>query len=294
MFRRISKCAALMLVAGLALTGCSAAPAGSGSGEAEAIEAKEFGAKAGRQPVEVKPSPDKYTWYIKDYVGMNAAAIGYTALDGSRRDAYGSGTLRVVFVTEDGTYLDYDPEAPEGEEADPDEFLKEYKVVAQNITPNSEMKYTFMLDENGEEYDALVDAQSYDEIVLAVAPVGEGSSQTELTEIQASPDKYTRYVKDYVGRNLATCGYLSLGGTYNDHYGQGYIQFDITADDGSYIDVEDEASLRSYVVTGQSVEPNSPITFEFMVDSSTGEEYSNLVQSQSVESINLTVTRVAE
>ncbi len=294
MFRQISKYAVLMLVAGLTLTGCSAAPAERGSGGDGAIEAKEFGAEAGRQPVEVKSSPDKYTWYIKDYVGMNAAAVGYTALDGSRRDAYGSGTLKVVFVTEDGTYLDHDPEAPEGEEGDPDEFLKEYKVTAQNIAPNSEMKYTFMLDENGEEYDALVDAQSYDEIVLAVAPVDKGSSQTKLTEIQASPDKYTRYVKDYVGRNLATCGYLSLGGTFNDHYGQGYIQFDITADDGSYVDVEDEASLRGYVVAGQSVEPNSPITFEFMIDSTTGEEYSNLVQSQSVESVNLTVTRVTE
>lgn len=294
MLRQITKYAMLMLMAGIALTGCSAAPAGIGSGEGETIEAKEFGAEAGRQPVEVKPSPDKFTWYIKDYVGMNAAAVGYTALDGSRRDAYGSGTLKVVFVTDDGTYLDYNPEVPEGEEGDPDEFLKEYKIVAQNITPNSEMKYTFMLDENGEEYDSLVDTQSYDEIVLAVAPVSESSSQTELTEIQASPDKYTRYVKDYVGRNLATCGYLSLGGTYNDHYGQGYIRFDITADDGSYVDVEDEASLRGYVVTGQSVEPNSPIAFEYMIDSTTGEEYSNLVQSQSVESINLTVTRIAE
>ena len=147
---------------------------------------------------------------------------------------------------------------------------------------------------DGEEYDALVDGQSYDEIVLAVAPVGGRDSSVQPTEIQAAPDKYTRYVKDYVGRNLATCGYLSLGGTYNDHYGQGYIQFDITADDGSYVDINDEASLRSYKVTGQSVAPNSEISFTFMTDPTTGEEYSNLVESQSVESINLTVTKVEE
>ena len=282
-------CVALAGCIGLA--GCS-----SGGGAGSAPKGESTGQAVTHQPVEVKASPDKYTWYIKDYVGMNAASVGYTALDGSRRDAYGAGNIKIVYLTEDGTYLDYDlkSEEEDGSETDAEAMLKDYMVTAQNIAPNSEMKYTFMLDENGEEYDALVDGQSYDEIVLAVAPVGGRGSSVRPTEIQAAPDKYTRYVKDYVGRNLATCGYLSLGGTYNDHYGQGYIQFDITADDGSYVDINDEASLRSYKVTGQSVAPNSEISFTFMTDPTTGEEYSNLVESQSVESINLTVTKVEE
>ena len=35
-------------------------------------------------PVTVKRSPDKYTWYIQDYVGRNAASIGYASLGGDR------------------------------------------------------------------------------------------------------------------------------------------------------------------------------------------------------------------
>ena len=37
---------------------------------------------AGHEEVEVKQSPDKYTWYIKDYVGKNVAAFGYTSMGG--------------------------------------------------------------------------------------------------------------------------------------------------------------------------------------------------------------------
>ena len=47
--------------------------------------------------VAIKDSPDKYTWYVKNYVGMNAASVGYTSLGGDRRDSYGAGTLKVVF-----------------------------------------------------------------------------------------------------------------------------------------------------------------------------------------------------
>ncbi len=31
-------------------------------------------------PVSIKTSPDKYTWYIKDYVGKNCATLGYTSM----------------------------------------------------------------------------------------------------------------------------------------------------------------------------------------------------------------------
>ncbi len=234
-----------------------------------------------QQPVVVKNSPDKYTWYIKNYAGMNAASVGYTALDGSRRDSYGAGTVRIVFKTADGSYVDCASE----------EQLQEYRVIAQDLAPNTELKYTFSVDENGEEYDNLVNGQNYDEVVLAVSKVGSNEPAPELTVIQSSPDRYTRYVKDYVGRNLATCGYYSLGGTYNDHYGQGYVKFDIVPDDGSYIDPEDTAALSQYVVTSQSVEPNTAIQMTFMTDSE-GKEYDNLVQTQSLESITLAVSKV--
>ncbi|MGN1170007.1 MAG: hypothetical protein ACI4RB_07785, partial [Acutalibacteraceae bacterium] len=43
--------------------------------------------------IAIKASPDKYTWYIKNYVGKNCASIGYTAMDGKRRDEYGKGKV---------------------------------------------------------------------------------------------------------------------------------------------------------------------------------------------------------
>lgn len=63
-------------------------------------------------PVTIKSSPNKYTWYIQDYVGRNAASIGYTSLGGDRLERYGAGVLKFIFVTEDGTYLDYELKLP--------------------------------------------------------------------------------------------------------------------------------------------------------------------------------------
>ena len=63
------------------------------------------------------------------------------------------------------------------------------------------------------------------------------------------------------------------------------------ADDGTYFDPEDTETMSQYVVTGQNVEPNTPITMTFAKDSE-GKEYSNLVESQSVESITLNVSKI--
>lgn len=32
------------------------------------------------ESITIKNSPDKYTWYIKNYVGKNCASIGYTSM----------------------------------------------------------------------------------------------------------------------------------------------------------------------------------------------------------------------
>ena len=61
-------------------------------------------------PETTKTSPDKYTWYIKDYVGRNAASFGYTSIGGERMDQYGDGLLKIVFVNEDGSYIDISKE----------------------------------------------------------------------------------------------------------------------------------------------------------------------------------------
>lgn len=76
-----------------------------------------------------------------------------------------------------------------------------------------------------------------------------------------------------------------------DKYGEGYIKLNFIADDGAYIDPSDFEQLKQYVVTRQDVAPNTVIRLTFMKDSK-GNEYSNLVQSQSYESITLYVHRL--
>lgn len=231
-------------------------------------------------PVTVKSSPDKYTWYIKDYVGKNCASLGYTSMGGDRMDKYGAAIVKLIFVTEDGSYVDY-------ETAD---TLKGYVVTGQNISPNSEMKLTFEKDSEGEEYDNLVDSQSYEEIVLSVAKVG-SKNKMSLTEIKPSPDKYTWYIADYVGRNLASCGYTSMGGDRRVKYGEANLKLIIIPEDGSFIEPDDAEILKSYVVTSQNVAPNTELKLVFDKDSN-GVEYSNLVDSQSIEEIELYVKKI--
>lgn len=259
----------------LLVAACGGAPA-TGGGDSTVQQ-------GGGNATTIKQSPDKYTWYIKDYTGMNAASVGYEALDGFRHDRYGHGNLKVIFVANDGTYVD-----PGNEEQ-----LKEYVVTGQNLDPNTELKYGYEVNSEGEEYDNLVNFQSYDEVVLSVSKAGSSESAPDFTKIQPAPDKYTCYVRDYVGRNLAECGYYSLGGNLTDAYGHGYIVFDIVADDGSYIDPEDTALLASYMVTSQSVEPNTEIVLTYMVDGD-GNEYSNLIDTQSLERITLNVTKAPD
>lgn len=234
------------------------------------------------EQVAIKSSPDKYTWYIKNYVGKNIASVGYTSLGGSRIDSYGAGYLKLIFVNSNGSYIDINNE----------EEMKKYVVTAQNVKPNSEMKYIFQKDENGEEYDNLIENQTYEEIVLAVKEVGSSEEGiTALKEINTSSDKYTRYIRDYVGRNLLSCGYLSLGGDYRDTYGAGSIKFVLILENGSYIDITDEEEMKRYIVTGQSIPPNTELKMQFLKDEN-GEEYDNLIDYQSIEEIELYVSLI--
>lgn len=254
----------IMLTIAIVLCGCSntgASGSASGSENTEEVntEKHEF--------VQIKESPDKYTAYIKDYVSRNCATVGYESMGGDRNDYIGKGYIHLVMITESGEYVGVT-----------DDELKNYTVVSQSLEPNTEVKYTFDKDSDGNEYDNLVDWQNISEIVLKVRPVGSKEKSTEkgMTAIIPDPDRYTSYVKDYVGRNLASCGYISLGGELRDEYGKGNIKLIITTDDGTYIDISDdniEEILKDYVVTGQSVAPNTEIKFEFSKNSD-GEEYS--------------------
>lgn len=229
--------------------------------------------------VTIQESPDKYTWYIKNYVGKNCASIGYTSIGGDRLDEYGDGLLELIFVTPDGTYIDIES----------DDALKQYVVTGQNLAPNTELKLTFEKDDEGNEYDSLVATQTYEEITLSVKKVKSSDKDTiTLTTMDPSPDKYTWYIADYTGRNLANCGYISWGGDLMDEYGEAVVELVIVSEDGSFVDPEDMESLKGYVVTSQSVTPNSELKLTFEKDSD-GIEYDSLVESQNIEEIELIV-----
>ncbi len=122
-------------------------------------------------------------------------------------------------------------------------------MVAQNLEPNTEIKYTFQKDEEGNEEDGLISSQTVEEILLYVEEVGDsGNAEISMTSINTSPDAYTYYIRDYVGRNLNECGYLSMGGQLRDAYGAATVQFVLIPDDGSYIDPKDEETIKKYKV----------------------------------------------
>ena len=54
------------------------------------------------EEVTIKTSPDKYTWYVKEYVGKNLASFGYTSLGGDRMDHYGEGYIELALINQSG------------------------------------------------------------------------------------------------------------------------------------------------------------------------------------------------
>lgn len=233
----------------------------------------------------IKTSPDKYTWYVQDYVGRNAASIGYTSMGGDRFDRYGSSLLRIIYVADDGTYVDIDD----------DDILKQFIVTGQSLSPNTEIKLTFQTDSDGNEYSSLIDHQSYESIDLTVSRINgvmyNDKVEYEVTEISPSPDKYTVFVENYVGKNLLSFGYTSWGGNRMIKLGNAYIELILIPSDGAYLDVDDTSLLSSYVVTGQDVQPNTQVNLVYMRDSD-GEEYDSLIENQSVEKIALNLRKI--
>lgn len=237
------------------------------------------------KPSPVNASPDKYTYYIDDYVGLNLANVGYTSLGGDRLERYGSAVIEFCIVTPDGTYVDIE---------DDDEISK-YIVVGQSIAPNSELKLIYRKDSNGNEYSNLIEYQNIDVVDLYVARL-DGTISGDIipyepASVNLSPNKYSCYVRDYIGKNLALVGYTSLGGDRLDEYSAARVELCIVATDGTYIDIEDADLLQQYVVVAQNIAPNTEINLVHLKDSN-GNEYSNLIDFQSVELIDLLVTRL--
>ena len=236
-------------------------------------------------PVTISPSPDKYTWHIRDYVGSNLASVGYTSLGGERRDQYGAGNLKLTLVTVDGTWVDVEDEM----------LLRKYVVIGQSPAANTELKYTFEKDSKGNEYSNLIDSKSYEEIDLLIAPINgivyNDLIDMNLAQIDPASDKYTCHIRNYVGKNLAAIGYTSLGGERRDSYSDTNIKLSLSTPDGTFIDVEDDDQLAQYVVVRQDVAPNSVMRLVYSKDSK-GNEYSNLVESKSYDQVTLYLRKI--
>lgn len=144
--------------------------------------------------VVIKPSPDKYTWYIKNYVGKNCAAIGdWWTIGGYIHDSYGEGAIKIHVFAEDGSFVD-------------SETAKEYVVVRQSIAPNTELKYTFKMNEDGTESKYFIESQNIEEIEVYVKRINNNiENNSSIVETSSKPKNNTtsddtewkQFLKDY-------------------------------------------------------------------------------------------------
>ncbi len=223
-----------------------------------------------------------YTYAIRNYEGQNLASIGKLD-DHYRVDEYGRGKLRLVYCSLDGVFIDCNDE----------EQLKEYYVVGQSIPAGSDIVVVHQRNSRGEPYSNLIDYQSEEEIVLQVAKVGEEApDKIDFMRIQPAPDRRTLYIRNYVGRNIASFGEASKDGRI-DKYGRTEVRLSFASEDGTYIDPNNLEILRQYIVVDQDVAPNTVLNVQFQTNSK-GEEYDNLIQSQNYEVITLTVRRLSD
>lgn len=75
---------------------------------------------------------------------------------GDLRDEYGKGNVKLVPVSNDGSFVDV---------SDPSS-MAQYYVVSQNIQPNTVINFTF-----DEKYDNLVKSQGIEQIELRVSKI---------------------------------------------------------------------------------------------------------------------------
>lgn len=94
-----------------------------------------------------------------------------------------------------------------------------------------------------------------------------------------------------MGRSLADCGYVSLGGNIVDSYSAGYVTFNLIPDDGAAIDLENADSIARCKVPLRTLPPTAQSHLSSSKDSD-GNEYSNLVDHQSIQAISLYLTPV--
>ena len=207
---------------------------------------------------------------VRNYVGLNLSACGYTSMGGERRDKYGSSNLLLALVTTDDTWID-----PEDSTQ-----IAQYKVLAQYPAANT--KFNVTSNSDGKSIN-----MGFGEIVLVVGKTNEKASVVPTFEtILPSPYKGVHYLRDYKGRLLETVGYTSLGGDRFDKYGpSGLVQIIIMDEDGMLIDPNNEDNFKYYVITDQSTAPNTKLEYTY----ETGSDGSDKLIFSSLSAIQITV-----
>ncbi len=223
-----------------------------------------------------------YTYSVKNYVGRNLASIG-EASDDYLIDTYGAGEVRLILVSNEGYYID---------PTDNDQ-LKEYVVVAQSISSDENITVVHFKYSDGDPMPYSVDYMSQEEIVLFVKKIDDDDvdeTAYNITSINSSPDRRTYYIRDYIGRNLASFGTISESKRI-DEYGAGELVISLKTEDGSYISYDDNSVLSQYIVVNQSIAANTKLSLVFNTYSD-GEEMPYSVLSQNYEEITLTVQKL--
>lgn len=199
------------------------------------------------------------THEIKNYCGKNLAACGtFNSFYKEYQDNYGNGYVKLSIITENGIYI-----AP-----DDIDMMEQYIVVQQSIQPETSITFQFAKEKGGNYGRTTQMYRSFDEIVLFVKERTESTSkfdqELDFIAVEESPNKATYFVRDYSGRNLASCGaYSSFYGDFRDDYGAGQITLNIVCDDGTYFHLDRIEQLREYVIIGQGTPPNTEVQFTF-------------------------------
>ena len=173
----------------------------------------------------IEPTLDKHIYHIRDYTGRNAAAIGETYAS-ECTDKYGPADLKIVFTSEDGSYID----------TEDINVLKQYIVTGQDLEPNKELIIEYLTDNKGKEYGNLISSQNYEEINLKVRHL-----PTDVIEKMPVLEEKSEANNDYIE---LTIKYKVIGG--------GEAEITGFAGDGNHATIDKKIDGHEVVSIGDS------------------------------------------
>lgn len=129
--------------------------------------------------VDIKPAEDRNTFYMKDYTGMNLAAVG-TIENGICYDTYGDGRLKIEIVESTGKYIF-------------NKYAANYVVIGQNHAANTPLRYT--RDEDSGE----IINQNYESILIFVQLISQTPTEIQIDSVILPSEEYKMIVDKWVG-----------------------------------------------------------------------------------------------